>query len=330
MNINNDNTKKGKIRMETKVIIYGAGKRGKAYYEFLEKYGKSDVIAGFCDKNYASIESLNGKKVMSFEEAINYQVPFLISIADKESVKSIRAMIEEKQGKLMDFDDMAELLGKDRVTFNREFVAYYHIDHMNQYFEDAEKTAAIDCFWGENSPFRKKFIKLDISNVIELACGRGRHVPNYMQQAGTITLVDILEQNIKACQKRFANEKNIIYYCNNGYNLAELKTGEYTSLFCYDAMVHFEMMDIYEYLKDIYRVLVPGGKVLIHHSNNASDYKASFANNPLHERSFMNKDIFAYLAYRAGFKVLEQEVIDWGKVKDLDCISLLQKPNETI
>lgn len=95
-------------------------------------------------------------------------------------------------------------------------------------------------------------------------------------------------------------------------------------MFCYDAMVHFEMMDIYEYLKDIYRVLVPGGMVLIHHSNYTADYKASFANTP-HGRSFMSKDIFAYLAYRCGFEIISQQVINWG-VKDLDCISLIHKP----
>lgn len=42
----------------------------------------------------------------------------------------------------------------------------------------------------------------------------------------------------------------------------------------------------------------------------------------------MSKDVFAYLAYRAGFDVLEQKVIDWG-IKDLDCISLIQKPYTT-
>jgi len=48
-----------------------------------------------------------------------------------------------------------------------------------------------------------------------------------------------------------------------------------------------------------------------------------FANAP-HGRSFMSKDIFAYLAYRCGFKVLEQKEIDW-EIKNLDCITLLQK-----
>ena len=94
--------------MKTKIIIYGAGKRGKGYYEFFEKYGKEDVILGFCDKNYSVIETLNGKKVMSFEEASSYQVPFLISIADKESVRSVTEMIEKRRGKVLEINDMVD------------------------------------------------------------------------------------------------------------------------------------------------------------------------------------------------------------------------------
>ena len=52
-------------------------------------------------------------------------------------------------------------------------------------------------------------------------------------------------------------------------------------------MVHFEMIDIYRYLKDIFRVLKPGGMALIHHSNNSDDYKASFTNS-IYGRSFMS------------------------------------------
>lgn len=39
----------------------------------------------------------------------------------------------------------------------------------------------------------------------------------------------------------------------------------------------------------------------------------------------MSSECFAYLAYRAGFIILEQNVIDWG-VPELDCISLVEKP----
>ncbi len=39
----------------------------------------------------------------------------------------------------------------------------------------------------------------------------------------------------------------------------------------------------------------------------------------------MDKDVFAHLAYRVGFKILEQKVIDWHGVKELDCITLVEK-----
>lgn len=47
------------------------------------------------------------------------------------------------------------------------------------------------------------FQQLDLTNVVELACGRGRHVPMYIDKAGGVTLVDILQKNIEICQERF-------------------------------------------------------------------------------------------------------------------------------
>ncbi len=43
----------------------------------------------------------------------------------------------------------------------------------------------------------------------------------------------------------------------------------------------------------------------------------------------MSKQLFAYLANRAGLTVLEQRVIDWGK-KDLDCITLVEKQQNQV
>lgn len=98
----------------------------------------------------------------------------------------------------------------------------------------------------------------------------------------------------------------------------------YTAMFTYDAMVHFELMDIAMYLQETKRVLTKGGMALFHHSNNHSDYKATFSNAP-HGRNFMSKDVFAHLAHRAGLKVVQQEVVDWAGVKNLDCLTLVRK-----
>ena len=55
------------------------------------------------------------------------------------------------------------------------------------------------------------------------------------------------------------------------------------------------------------------------------NYKQSFdnASNP-GGRNFMSKELFAYLAYHAGFEIIEQQVIDWS-LKEMDCITLVKK-----
>jgi len=313
-----------------RIILYGAGKVGDENYKTLEYIDEIDRLCVFCDKNAEIIKEKNGKRVVLYDEAIKLNVPFVISVSVNSPVyKEIKSKLEydevEYYNNLQEY--IFNKLGYDRVQYNRKFCAGFHVTSMDGYFDAAESDSALEIFWGEDSLFNMLFAYLDLSNVVELACGRGRHVPQYIDRAGEVTLVDILEENIEYVRNRFSDYSNISYYKNNGYDLAELQDNEYTSLFCYDAMVHFELMDIYSYLKETYRILVPGGYALIHHSNDSSDYKNSFGNcsNP-GGRSFMDKKIFAYLAYRAGFEIVEQHVIDWSE-PEMDCITLLKKGN---
>ena len=111
--------------------------------------------------------------------------------------------------------------------------------------------------------------------------------------------------------------------------MKDLSSETYSAIFSYDAMVHFEMFDIYTYLKDMYRVLRPGGMALIHHSNLMMDYKQRYGNSP-HGRNFMSDKLFAYMAYHCNFEIVEQKVVGWGApgvhVENLDCLSLIRKP----
>ncbi len=305
-----------------KIILYGAGRRGRICYKFLKSNGHSDMILGFCDKNAREIKMIDDKKVWMPEELSSEQYLYCLTIKDNEEKEKIKNELGVKN--CIEFEDLPDLIHIDRVKFNRDFCGIFHRENMDSYFGNAENPKNMEIFWNTDSNFYHMFQKLDISNVVELACGRGRHVEKYMDGANTITLVDILQKNIDFCKDRFNNISKIKYYKNNGYDLKELETDSYTAVFSYDAMVHFEMIDIFTYMKDIYRILKRGGRALLHHSNYHADYKATFSNAP-HGRSFMSSECFAYLAYRAGFIILEQNVIDWG-VPELDCISLVEKP----
>lgn len=306
-----------------KIILFGAGKNGQSIYQFLKQRGQNDVVECFCDNNIKYTEDMGEEiAVYSYETCKNMNYKFVIATA-KYADEIEKQLQSDHRDYYSDIKEWAAAQGIDMVEWDRDYCAWYHIGSMEKYFAEAERDTNMNIFWDKDSVFYKMFSQLDLDNVIELAVGRGRHVSMYEAAAKRIVLVDILQENIDFCRERFKGNPKIEYYCNNGYNLRELRDGEYSALFTYDAMVHFEMMDIFEYLKDIHRVLGKGGKALFHHSNNSSNYKNSFFDAE-GRRSYMSKDLFAYLAYRAGFEIVEQKVIDWG-VKDLDCITLVRK-----
>lgn len=283
----------------------------------------------FCDKNANEIKTLLGKEVISYDEAKMRGIPFVIAIANRGGAgykEIVQRLEEDRIEYYADFLSwIKQVIDVDATDFGRESCAVFHVNYMNDYFDIAEEEESLRTFWENESAFYNMFKKLELENVVELACGRGRHVPQYLYRAGEVTLVDILEKNIEFCKERFAGVSNIHYYKNNGKDLSELQSNSYSLLFTYDSMVHFELMDIINYLQETYRILTPGGMALFHHSNDSSDYRNSFVNctNP-HGRNFMDKKLFAHLAYRAGFQIVEQKEIDWG-IPNLDCISLVRK-----
>lgn len=306
-------------------IIYGAGNKGRAYLEFLRRYNMENKIRCFCDRDASFIGDIDSIPVISYKEAVSMELSFILAVGNKKAddvvsrLKNDRRKVYEGLDKLL----VDELHLMSRIDYEREICAVSHIDTMDPYFEIAETEGALDFFWADGSICRELFERLDLQNTVELACGRGRHVPHYIDYAGHITLVDILEKNIDLCRMRFSGADQISYVVNNGYDLSALPSDHYTSLFTYDSMVHFELLDIANYLKETYRILRPGGKALFHHSNNDSDYKASY-DNAAESRSFMSKTIFAYLAYRAGFEIEDQRIVDWVE-PELDCLTLVVK-----
>jgi len=193
------------------------------------------------------------------------------------------------------------------------------------YYEDAAKSDAVAMFWDPSSPFSRMFRRLECHSIIELAVGYGRHVPKYLDKAERVVLVDSLQGNIDVCQEIFGDNPKVEYYANNGVDLAEIEPNGFDSLFCYDAMVHFELLDVASYLAETFRVLAPGGRALFHHSCYSSQPTNIWTQNP-HNRNYMSNDIFCHLADRAGLEVLDQRGIQWGGIQDLDGLTLLEKP----
>lgn len=195
-----------------------------------------------------------------------------------------------------------------RVDQIRAKLAEAHI--VTPYYQDAEAPGHIEIFWGQDSIFRKMFDKMDLTNVVEIACGRGRHTHQFVDRAGSVTMVDILEPNIAACRRRFEGKQNVSFIVNSGNDIAEIEADTATALFSYDAMVHFEAADVISYIKETARVLRPGGMALLHYSNNEETPEGTYADSGAW-RNFFSEKMMRHFANRSGLTTLESAVISW-------------------
>jgi len=191
------------------------------------------------------------------------------------------------------------------------------------YYDDAERWTSM--FWEDGTPFRELFDKLDLSEVLELACGHGRHSIRAANRCERLILMDIFRENVDRCRRRLRFFSNVEGYINNGYDFRPVADGSVSAIFCYDSMVHFSPDLVSSYLQDAARVLMSGGRALFHHSNYPKAAETHYGTNP-YARNRMTVALFREFIEAAGLEATETIVIPWGDLPDLDCLSLVTRP----
>jgi len=201
------------------------------------------------------------------------------------------------------------------------------INQWVKYYENAE--SHIHQQWNNLIfPLIKNF---DFESVVDLACGAGRNSTKLSTVAKKIYCVDMNEYAIQIAKEKLANINNceIIYIINtSGVTIPEIMDDEITFIYQFDSGVHFDKEVIQKYLIEFKRILKPGGCGMFHHSNygnfnNGLD-KSNFKRNP-HWRSDMTKELFQQFCEEVGLECFQQNIIDWGGVAQLDCLSFFRK-----
>jgi ubiquinone/menaquinone biosynthesis C-methylase UbiE len=191
----------------------------------------------------------------------------------------------------------------------------------NQYFDEAEPH--MDAQWSSIIwPIIKDF---DFSLVLELGPGAGRNTKKLCPLSKMIYAVDLNSYALEALKKNLGESVagcKIEYHQNNGYSLPMIRDNSITSIYCWDAAVHFDKTVVKDYVNEFARVLVKGGRGLIHHSNLGESASDDISKNP-HLRSNMSKDLFKEYCSMFGLNVDLQEIINWGEIND--CISVFSK-----
>ena len=193
----------------------------------------------------------------------------------------------------------------------------------NAYFNMAEPHMELQ--WKHIWPLIKRF---NFTRVLEIAPGYGRNTERLLEHSREIHLVDVNQSCIDKCKERFSDYQGkckLYFYVNDGHSLSEIPSGYITFMYSWDSMVHFDKLVIRDYIREFGRTLSSGAAGFVHHSNYGRISQSSDWKSHPYYRSNMTKELFVEYCSENKLNVVFQKVFDWGE-KDLDCISIFEKP----
>lgn len=187
------------------------------------------------------------------------------------------------------------------------------------------------------------------ATVLEIGPGHGRWTRFMAGRVGRLVLVDISQNCLDFCRRALA-PMAVETHLSSGATLPPDLTGAVDFIWSYDAFVHVDRREAGLYLKEMARVLVPGGRAVIHHPNRrhatlwlgflrrlgkrgAALYRRISMGPPRDDdgwRANVSGQLFAGLAAAAGLKV-ESQLAWWrdgfGVPRYNDRITILSKPD---
>jgi 2-polyprenyl-3-methyl-5-hydroxy-6-metoxy-1,4-benzoquinol methylase len=120
--------------------------------------------------------------------------------------------------------------------------------------------------------------------VLEVGCGEGRGVGTLIEKAASFTAVDKIKPVIDELQKKYPAGK---FISMNIPPLAGLNDNSYDSIVSFQVIEHIENDELF--LKEIHRVLKPGGVAMLTTPNR----KMSLSRNPWHIREYLSTELEA-------------------------------------
>jgi len=172
-------------------------------------------------------------------------------------------------------------------------------------------------------------LKAKSVSVADFACGGGAIACEFLKASrgcgvdvASFGLLDVAADNLPIAESRarsVEHSASIWTKKTNGVDFSDFDGEPVDFLYCWDAMVHFDILDIVGYIRTLSRVCK--GYAMLHHSNYPVVTK-DIRDNP-HWRNFMSADIFRQICISSGHKVVSQKLHNWG-IENLDCITVIE------
>ena len=161
--------------------------------------------------------------------------------------------------------------------------------------------------------------------ILEIAPGFGRLTQFLSILASELIVVDLNPTCIQKTKEKLGHHV-LAYFVNDGKSLTGVRDGSQDLVFSFDSFVHMHANVTEEYVKEIYRVLKPGGYGFIHHSWIYGGSENSFENSA--GRANMSPEVFKEFVENNNMKIVEQREIKFNPLNGwdgTDCISFFVK-----
>lgn len=162
--------------------------------------------------------------------------------------------------------------------------------------------------------------------ILEIAPGFGRITQFLSILAGELIVVDLNSLCIQKTKEKLGHHV-LAYFVNDGKSFPKVRDNSQDLVFSFDSFVHMHANVTEEYIKEIYRVLKPGGHSYIHHSWFYGGTDKSTQN--IAGRANMNPEQFKEFVESNNMEIISQESITFEPVfpwNGTDCISIFRKP----
>lgn len=161
---------------------------------------------------------------------------------------------------------------------------------------------------------------LPTRSILEIAPGYGRWTQYLLSACKQYRGIDLSQECIDACRKRFDKAKHALFSTNDGVSLSAIDDSSIDFVFSFDSLVHASADVMSAYIAEILRVLRDNGTAFIHHSNFME--VGDQVDNTHGRGPDVSADTIRQAIVNAGGVVLIQEKINWGKSECTDCLSL--------
>lgn len=162
--------------------------------------------------------------------------------------------------------------------------------------------------------------------ILEIAPGYGRITQFLSILAQELIVIDLNELCIQKTREKLGHHV-LAYLVNDGKSLPKVRDNSQDLVFSWDSFVHMHANVTEEYIKEIFRVLKPGGQSFIHHSWLYGGSDSSTQN--IAGRANMSPEQFKELVEKYGMEIISQTPISFESVSNwngTDCISIFRKP----